>query len=433
MKAVQRWYGGAIAQPESGLIATHSGLRGRPGDDLTDALVRRIVRGFVEHLRSDGLPAAVGLARDERPAGKGLAALVSDTASACGADVVDFGVASTPAAKLAARRRGLGGAIVVTGSHLAPELNGLKLVIGPVYGPLDVRRVALPDDDAGAVGRRGQVYREPTAAAEHVTAILGSVDGEAIVSAGIRARIRGGAGASAALLLERLGGAADTRADLALELDADADRVQLLDERGQALDEEATLPLTTLALEARDVVKGADTSRMIDDVIAAQGGRVRVVTPGELHLVEELTAGGGDIAGEGNGGVIVPAVGCARDGLAAGAAIMGLLARVGSPLSELADALPRYARRRSTVPCSDRDRARAAIEAVATALDGDAADDEAGDPEEGVLVERGDAWGLVRQSATEPVLRLTVEARSDASADDLYGKLNAALRQVVAT
>lgn len=396
-----------------------------------------MVRVFVEHLRRAGLPPTLGLARDERPAGEPLAALVSAAAAASGADVLDFGVTSTPAAKLAARRRGLGGAVVVTGSHLAPDLNGLKLVTAPVYGPFDVRRLALPEDDAGAVTRRGRVLHEDTAAGEHVAAILGAVDADAIRAAALRVRVGGGAGRAGALLLERLGGPPPgSRPDLVLELDADADRLRLRDERGRGLDEDVTFALTALALDARDVVKGADTSRMIDDLTAARGGGVRVVTPGELHLVEEVTARGGDIAGEGNGGVVVPAVGLARDGLAAGAAIMELLARTGSSLSELAGGLPRYVRRRSTVPCADRGVACAAIEAVAAHLERRATDAGVGgehDPEQGLRVERDGAWGLVRQSATEPVLRLTVEARSRAAADDLHAELQAALREAVAT
>jgi phosphomannomutase len=419
------------------LIATHSGLRGRPGLDITDALVSRVVRGLVEHLRQEELPTTVGLARDERPAGEPLAALVSATVTASGSDVVDFGVVSTPAAKLAARRRGLGGVVVVTGSHLAPHLTGLKLVTAPIYGPLDSRRLALPEDGASAVRRRGRVLHDQAAAAEHAAAVLAAVDADAIRDAGLRVRIGGGAGCAGALLLERLGGPPPgSRLDLALQLDPDGDRLRLLDERGRELDEEVTFPLTALALDARNAVKGADTSRMIDDLTAARGADVRVVSPGELHLVKELTEAGGDIAGEGNGGVVVPAVGLARDGLAAGAAVMELLARTGSSLSELAGRLPRYVRRRSTVPCADRRRACAAIEAVAARVEERAADAGGGgerDPEQGLLVERDGAWGLVRQSATEPVLRLTVEARSQAAVDDLHAELQAALGEAAAT
>jgi phosphomannomutase len=273
------------------------------------------------------------------------------------------------------------------------------------------------------------VLQEHTAAEEHATAVLAAVDADAIRAAGLRVRIGGGPGRAGALLLERLGLEHGARPDIALELDADGDRVRLVDERDRQLDEEVTFPLTALALDARDVVKGADTSRMIDDLVAARGGGVRVVAPGELHLIEELTAGSGDIAGEGNGGVVVPNVGIARDGLAAGAAIMELLARTGSSLSELAGDLPRYVRRRSTASCPDRSVACAAIDVVAARLGIEAS----GDPEEGLQVERDDAWGLVRQSATEPVLRLTVEARSRAAADDLYAELEAVLRLAEAT
>jgi phosphomannomutase len=127
---------------------------------------------------------------------------------------------------------------------------------------------------------------------------------------------------------------------------------------------------------------------------------------------------------------VLPAIGAARDGLAAGVAIMQLIARTGSPLSELAGGLPRYGRRRSTLPCAGHELACAAIEAVAAHL---GAGDGEPDPEEGLRVERDGAWALVRQSATEPVLRLTVEAPSQAAADDLHDELRAALREAAAT
>jgi phosphomannomutase len=395
------------------------------------------VRGLVEHLRREELPATLGLARDNRPAGEMLAALVTSMATASGADVVDFGVVSTPTAKLAAQRRALGGAVVVTGSHLEPHLSGLKLITAPTYGPLDVRRLTLPATGAGTVGHRGRVVHDHTAAAKHAAAVLQSIDDEAIRAAALRVGISGGSGEAGTLLLERLRcRPPGSRADLALQLDPDGDRLRLVDERARALDEEATFPLAAVARDASNAVKGADTSRMIDDLMVARGGSVRVVSPGELHLVDALTARGGDIAGEGNGGVVVPAVGLARDGLAAGAAVIDLVARTGSPLSDFADGLPRYARRRSALPCGGRRDACAAIEAVAARLAGrDVDKDRAGDrdPEQGLLVERDGAWGLVRQSATEPILRVSVEARSQVAADELHSELRAALREQTAS
>ena len=118
------------------LIATHAGLRGRPGVDITPAVVAEAVGGLAVLLDDRDLPPQIALARDERATGAQLAGQVLAAALAAGLDVVDLGVASTPAAKRFLSRHALGGAVVVTGSHLAPELNGLKLVAGePPCGP----------------------------------------------------------------------------------------------------------------------------------------------------------------------------------------------------------------------------------------------------------------------------------------------------------
>src|SRR5262245_13895167 len=126
------------------VIATHSGLRGRPGIELTEELVGHTLAGLIELIGRRRLPTTVGVARDEREDSEKLAKQVIDATVARGADAIDFGVVSTPGAKLASRSRGLGGAVVITGSHLAPDLNGFKLVAGPSYGPVDVRTLPEP-------------------------------------------------------------------------------------------------------------------------------------------------------------------------------------------------------------------------------------------------------------------------------------------------
>jgi phosphomannomutase len=286
---------------------------------------------------------------------------------------------------------------------------------------VDVRELPEPAPEPGSA--RGRPSGDETAAEEHAMAICASVDVDLIRASGLAVGCAGGAGPAPALLLERLGCLNGGRRDLSLRLDPDGDRLQIADERDTALDTELTLPLALIALDSSAVVKGSDTSRIVDALAAARGASVRTVPPGEIHLVGELAASGGDLAGEGNGGVVVPSVGLARDGLAAAAAIIGLLARLRRPLSALAAELPVYARRRSTVPCPDAARARALLEAVAERFGV-----EAGEPRVGVQVESGNgAWGLVRLSATEPVLRITAEAQTEAEAGALHAELEAAV------
>lgn len=399
---------------EAALIATHSGLRGRPGTELTDAVVERAVAGLVELLRVRELPLSLALARDERPEGVSLAATVAAVATARGADVVELGVVSTPAAKLAARSRDLGGAVIVTGSHLGPEQNGLKFVAAPDYLPVDPRTLPAP----GLAATRGAVSSDDGADREHAAAVVASVDAEAIRRARLQVHATGGAGRAAALALEQLG--CDPGPDgIGVLLDADGDRLQLVDEGGDALDPECTLPLVALARRARTVVRGADTGSTVDRLV----DRVEVVPPGELHLATRLLAIRADVAGEGNGGAIVPAVVIARDGLAAAAAVLELVARSGRPLSALAAELPRRPMRRSTLPCPGLAEGAAALETVGR-REGLAV----GDPLEGLRVERpGGAWALVRVSATEPVLRITAEAPTEAEATALHDAVRAAV------
>jgi phosphomannomutase len=208
-----------------------------------------------------------------------------------------------------------------------------------------------------------------------------------------------------------------------LRLDADGDRLHLDDEGGNPLDPELTLALVVLAREPRKVVKGADTSRIVDALLEARGGSVEVVPPGEVHLLDGMARTQADVAGEGNGGVVIRDAGLARDALAAAAAILWLLARRGQSVSAIAAELPRYARRRSTVPCPETSRGRAALKSLGERIGIGLAD-----PESGIRVERGEgAWGLVRMSATEPVMRLTSEAPTDAMAEALHAELRAAL------
>lgn len=358
------------------------------------------------------------MARDDRLSGVDLAARVVASATGRGADLVDFDVASTPTAKAAARALGLDGAIIVTGSHLAPDWNGLKLIAAPDWMPVDVRELR---EASSRPARRGSVKVETGAARLHAAAICAAVDVERIRDARLKVTCSGGAGPVADLLLDELGCRRD-RPEVALRLDPDGDRLQLADERGVPLDTEVLLPFVAQAREARVVVRSTDTSHMIDRLVAEKGGLVHASPPGELHVARAVAALEADLAGEGNGGVILPAAGPYRDGLAAAACVLELLATTGRPLSALAAALPRLFRRRSSVACPDAEIAHARLEAVAASFGRTL-----GLAHEGVLVERATAWGLVRQSATEPVIRVTSEATTEEEAVSVHDELRKAV------
>lgn len=415
----------AAPEPGPAPIATHAGLREAPGGRITGGQLELALGGLLALLRTRRLPHVVAVARDARPSSGRLADAAVELLLSRGADVVDMGAVSTPAAKLAARRRRLGGLAMVTGSHLAPELNGLKISAAPLFKPVDHRRLPPPEPRSAS---RGGLTRVLSAAEEHVEAVAAAVDERALQAAALRVSCTGGPDSAGPALLARLGCTAVDRedgADLGFALDPDGDRLTLAAADG-LLDSEATLPLVAMARTPRLVVRSSDTSRSIDLLLSGRA-RVEVVPPGELRLIDALLRqADGELpalAGEGNGGVVVPEVGLARDGLASAATVLELVARSGGTLAELAAELPSLVRRRSTVRLPPGAAATAALEAAAS-LPG-AGPGPGGD---GVLVERGGGlWALARPSGTEPLLRITAEG----PVDQAVGNLHAELRDAV--
>jgi phosphomannomutase len=403
-------------------IVTHSGVRGRLGIELTTATIvdatARLVDRVVERT---GEPAVIAVGSDARPQSQALVRRVARTITDRGHDVVDFGVAPTPSVKLAARRRGLAGAVVVTASHLGAEWAGLKLLEGDDLLPVDLRELP-PARSRRRRGRRGTVSQVSSAAREHAEVIAAVIDTGALCTLAIG--LRGGTGAASGETLARLGARIDGgRPAVTLCLDPDGDRLTLIDEAGAVLDPELTLALICDARRPERLVRGADTSRMCDLIC----GRASYVSrPGELHLLRELRARSAVLAGEGNGGIVIPEVGPARDALAAAAQLLSELAARGKKLSAWASELPVLCRARSTAPCDGRADAVERLSLAAERLGASFRD-----PEDGVAVEAGDGtWGLIRQSATEPVLRFTSESPRRTAATRLHRRLRAAAGHV---
>jgi phosphomannomutase len=247
-------------------------------------------------------------------------------------------------------------------------------------------------------------------------------------------------------------------ADLGLAVDPDGDRLALVDETGEPLGEDLTLALAVervlgirgersraasagggpgpgaRADGARPaVVTNLSTSRVVEDA-AARGGAALVRTRvGEIHVVERMLELGSVIGGEGNGGVVYPAVHPTRDAGAAAALALSLLARDGGVLSAAAASFPRYAIVKRTVPLARAGAVDAAgVEAHLRAC---------GPP--GASVDRTDgvrfdwpaerAWLHVRASGTEPIARIIAEAPAADEAARLAALAEPAVRGAVRT
>src|SRR5438876_983982 len=142
-------------------------------------------------------------------------------------------------------------------------------------------------------------------------------------------------------------------------------------------------------------------------------GATIVRTPvGEVHVARAILRRGAVIGGEGNGGVMYPALHAGRDAPVAAALVLQLLARTGKRVSELVAAAPRYTIVKAKAPRGP------ALEPVYAALRRRFADAQA-DVQDGLRLAWPDRWLHVRPSNTEPIIRLIAEAPSGALARDL--------------
>jgi len=440
-----------------GLICGISGARGVVGESLNPIVAAAFGSAFGTLL--GGGPVVVG--RDSRLSGPLLEAAVVSGLRAVGCDVVRIGVVPTPTVQNQVREIGAAGGMAITASHNPAEWNAFKFIAGDgtfLAAAAAESLFRLVDKDQFAFRRYDRLGHETTdtsAIDRHLSRILALpfLDRDAISRRRLKAVVDATNGAGGLILpqlLRRLGvevielnceptghfarGPEPTaenlgelcarvvaaRADLGLACDPDVDRLSLVAADGEALGEEFTLALAAeFALKRAgggDVVTNVSTSMAIDEVARRFGGRVHRTAVGEAHVVERVRALGAVIGGEGNGGVIYPALGLMRDASVAAAILIQHLTDWGGSLKSLAETVPRFAIVKAKLPAGS-----VGLEAVAERL---LAERPGGDVDrtDGVKLRWRDSWVHLRSSNTEPIIRVIGEARTPAAARALVDR-----------
>jgi phosphomannomutase len=441
-----------------------------------------------------GRPCVV-LARDGRAAGELLASAAASGLAAGGCDVLDLGVSMTPTVGVMVDRVGAAGGLVITASHNPQNWNGLKpmfrdasLAPGRTSASAPAKRdvagliekyraiehfgaagVDVQDVGAITIASRGgglvpsagtSAHLEKLRAAmnamgladdrrgQGLSCIVDSVNSSGVEGAQalLGGRLKHHLGSSDNGLFphvpeptrENLTGLAEfvraKRVDVGFAQDPDADRLAIIDERGNYIGEEYTLVLAAEAIlsavgesaRGRSICVNLSTSRMIEDVAAKYGARVVRTPVGEAHVVEAMKSTNAIFGGEGNGGVIWPEVTFIRDSLSGMALVLSLLARTGNRVSELVSDVPSYAIVKRKVDLSEQSQAARAASAVWARFK-----EHTIDQQDGVWVgfaqER--AWLHVRGSNTEPIMRIIAEAPTRETAERLLDEAARAIEQ----
>jgi phosphomannomutase len=438
-----------------------SGIRGRVGVSLTPELMGGIAAAFGAFMGQGGRgPVCVG--RDSRTSGPMFARAVFAGLESVGVDVVDLGVVPTPTLLLAVRHHGAPGGIGVTASHNPAEWNALKLVSEEGIFLDDQRSggfreyLATRDPPRAAWNALGGVREDREAWARHRDRILAlpQLDVKRVRARKLKVAVdcvHGAGGPVIAELLDRLGcevtaigmepdgwfprdpeptakNLADlgalvrkSGAEIGLAIDPDADRLSLVDETGVPLGEDLTLALASAAVLSRTpgpVVTNLSTSQVVEDVARAHGSTLHRAPVGEVNVARRMQRERAVVGGEGNGGVILPALHYTRDAPLAVALILQHLADEGLTVAAAARKWPSYriVKEKVSFPRQSLAAGYAALESDLRA--------EAKDESDGLRLAwpTRKAWLHVRPSGTEPVVRLIAESADEAQAKELVSR-----------
>lgn len=166
------------------------------------------------------------------------------------------------------------------------------------------------------------------------------------------------------------------------------------------------------------------TSRLIDDVATELGSTVHRSAVGEANVAQLMLERGASIGGEGNGGVMLPAVTWVRDSLSAMALVLDLLAHEDRSLSEIVDAMPRHAMIKQAIELAGEGasaRLLRGMESVTAEYEGRPG--AVIQDSDGVRVDLPGGWFHLRPSNTEPIARLIVECGDEPLAEAMAAEV----------
>ena len=426
-------------------------IRGIYGRNLTEEVAERIGRALASYLDGEGKDMVVG--RDVRRGGESLSRALIEGMLSGGLNVEDVGLVTTPLIYFASMHYGKTGGVMVTASHNPPEWNGFKIwlktgFLGMGTGLEKLRDIALRGVFKPAP--RGSLRKNLDAIKDYERFILDKVNIEKsfsiIVDSGngscsiftpdifekaglnvtaINAEPDGSFPAhppepSEETLTEVRKLVVEKKADFGVGFDGDGDRVVFVDDKGRVVPE--TIIILILAEEYLKKDKGAaivyeiSCSMLIEEVIRAHGGRPVVSRTGHPYIIDKMLRENAVFGGETSGHFYFKDLYGFDDALYASLKMAEILSKRDEKLSEIIDSTPIYPR----IPgkkydCPDDVKFRVVKELTRefkrsryriVTIDG-------------VKVIEDNGWFLIRASNTQPLIRLTIEARDEETLNNM--------------
>jgi len=413
--------------------------------------------GFAQYVKSytakDRPKIVVG--RDGRISGQAILNLVCGTLNLYGVDVVNVDLTTTPTLEMVVPKLSADAGIILTASHNPKEWNALKFVnntgefISAEAG-MEVLKYADNPVEFPSVEALGSTEIYTHAVQDHISAILAD---ELVNVAAIKAQnfnilvdgINSSGGVYIPMLLEALGveqievinGVAhgdfahnpeplaahlvetcdkvkEIKADMAIVVDPDVDRLAFIDEQGTMFGEEYTLVAVAdyiLAKRPGNTVSNLSSSRALRDIAHTYKVEYNAAAVGEVNVVNIMKATNAVIGGEGNGGIIYPPLHHGRDALIGIALFLSYVAEKKQSLSAIRASLPAYFMEKNKIQLE----AGIDVDGLLNELKQTFKDEEISTVD-GVKIDFKEGWVHLRKSNTEPIIRVYSEGKSEKEA-----------------
>ena len=448
------------------LIKSISGIRGtiggKPGENLTPLDIVKFTAAFASSLDPDNTKKII-IGRDGRISGKMVSNLCANTLMACGIDVIDLGITTTPTVEIAVKEENAAGGIILTASHNQKEWNALKLLNSEgefINAEAGEKVLSIAESEEFVfvgVDKLGHYQKDESYLQKHIDAVVSYdlVDVAAIKKANFKIvldPINSSGAIYIPALLKALGvkdvlvineevngkfehnpeplpkhltGLSNEvkkqNASLGIAVDPDVDRLCFVCEDGSMFGEEYTLvAIADYVLTHRkgNTVSNMSSTKSLKEITHKHGGDYFPSAVGEVNVVNKMKEVKAVIGGEGNGGIIVPDFHYGRDALIGIGLFLSHLAHSKKSIKQLRGNYPDYFISKNKITLGKNVDVKELFLKIKDKYKNNPIN-----TEDGLKIEFDNDWVHLRTSNTEPVLRIYSESSFETTAENIAKKI----------
>ncbi len=442
-------------------------IRGIVDVDLTDQTVATLARAIGTFFSSNNAR-RIAVGYDARASSPGFADRLAAGLNGTGCDVVLIGKVTTPVLYHTAFTKEVDGGVMITGSHNPPDHNGFKICLGKhtLFGSQirEIREIAAAEDFRTGTGTIETLY----VINDYCTDIASRIElGDrgrklkAVIDAG-----NGMGGITAVPVYRSLGvelvelftepdstfpnhhadptvaenlqdliaAVRETRADVGIAFDGDADRIGVVDETGRIIWGDELMILFSREILARrpgsTIIAEVKCSQTLFDDIVKHGGQAIMWKAGHSIIKAKMKETGAVLAGEMSGHIFFEDRFYGFDDACyAGARLLEILSKTDKPLSALLADLPKtFSTAEIRFACPDETK----FDVAARIAEHFLALGHAVNTIDGARIDFADGWGLVRPSNTQAILVLRFEASSANALAEIRSIVETKVAQIIA-